>query len=53
MVRPEIRPVPVTLVAPGYHYPDGVAALAEIRLSVAGGERVAILGQNEIGRAHV
>jgi len=50
MMRPDIRPVPVTLVAPGYHYPDGVAALAEIRLSVAGGERVAILGQNGAGK---
>ena len=50
MVREDIRPVPVTLVAPGYHYPDGVAALAEIRLSVAGGERVAILGQNGAGK---
>jgi len=49
-VRAEIRPVPVTLVAPGYHYPDGIAALAELRLDVAAGERVAILGQNGAGK---
>jgi cobalt/nickel transport system ATP-binding protein len=50
MVRADIRPVPVELTAPGYHYPDGVAALAEIRLAVTGGERVAILGQNGAGK---
>lgn len=50
MVRADIRPVPVTLVAPGYHYPDGIAALGEIRLTVGAGERVAILGQNGAGK---
>ncbi len=50
MVRPDIRPVAVELTAPGYHYPDGVAALAELRLAVAAGERVAILGQNGAGK---
>jgi cobalt/nickel transport system ATP-binding protein len=50
MVRADIRPVPIELLAPGYHYPDGVPALAEIRLAVASGERVAILGPNGAGK---
>jgi cobalt/nickel transport system ATP-binding protein len=50
VLKAEIRPVPVTLAAPGYHYPDGVAALAEIRLAVSAGERVALLGQNGAGK---
>ena len=49
-MRVGIRPVPIELTAPGYHYPDGVPALAEIRLAVAGGERVAILGPNGAGK---
>jgi len=50
VVKAGIHPVPVELQAPGYHYPDGVPALAEIRLAVAGGERVAILGPNGAGK---
>lgn len=50
MVKAVIRPVPVTLTAPGYHYPDGAPALAEIRLAVAAGERVALLGGNGAGK---
>lgn len=45
-----VRPVPVELEAPGYHYPDGVPALAAVRLSVAAGERVALLGPNGAGK---
>jgi cobalt/nickel transport system ATP-binding protein len=44
------RAVPVELTAPGYHYPDGVPALADIRLAVAAGERIAVLGPNGAGK---
>jgi len=49
-VKPDLRPMPVELTAPGYHYPDGVPALASIRLAVAAGERVAVLGSNGAGK---
>jgi energy-coupling factor transporter ATP-binding protein EcfA2 len=42
--------VPIELSAPGYHYPDGSPALAEIRLAVAAGERIAVLGPNGAGK---
>jgi cobalt/nickel transport system ATP-binding protein len=50
MVKGTFRPAPVTLTAPGYHYPDGIPALASIRLEVASGDRVAILGPNGAGK---
>jgi energy-coupling factor transporter ATP-binding protein EcfA2 len=42
--------VPIELSAPGYHYPDGSPALAEIRLAVSAGERIAVLGPNGAGK---
>jgi cobalt/nickel transport system ATP-binding protein len=45
-----LSPVPVTLAAAGYHYPDGNPALATIRLSVPAGERLAVLGGNGAGK---
>jgi cobalt/nickel transport system ATP-binding protein len=50
MVTEGIRPVAVELTAPGYHYPDGISALASIRFAVAAGERVALLGPNGAGK---
>jgi energy-coupling factor transporter ATP-binding protein EcfA2 len=42
--------VAVELTARGYHYPDGIPALAEIHLAIPAGERVAILGPNGAGK---
>jgi energy-coupling factor transporter ATP-binding protein EcfA2 len=50
VVTAGIRPVAIELTTPGYHYPDGISALAPIRLSVGAGERVALLGENGAGK---
>jgi energy-coupling factor transporter ATP-binding protein EcfA2 len=50
VVTAVVRPVPVELTAPGYHYPDGMPALSEIHLAVAAGERMAVLGPNGAGK---
>jgi len=50
VVTTSIQPAAVLLTAPGYHYPDGVPALSDIRFAVAAGERVAVLGPNGAGK---